>query len=517
MKVLPILALGAGLAACGPTASPSQLQVARPLEVSEEEKALGAFVVSLENKGTEFCTGVLVAPTTVLTAAHCFLREKSLPDLRARIGSRDYEVRSLRTLADSDGKVSDDYLPNFDIAMVEIEDVRPSPATYPRLMSGPEASGVLNQDGLLAGYGMTGSGAGDMGTLRFGRARIKSASTSGRYTGLMVVDSAFQSGPCAGDSGGPLFVKQNEEWLIAGLVHGVNWYANPAFFGEDPCAFDEVTYTMPGVFIDAGKLADEGRVQQIDPPPSDPSHDWMDLCEKRVLAREDLLTFKLLTLKFRLKSCADLQQALSQKPVALDFGPSPLRSVQVLSRIPVSTLKADLSHVEQPGQALRYLEDVTATVATQAQLDFILGAQGLKKLSLSPKEARVLDYTGLASSEELVDLRLNGMQISHLPDLAALKKLRHLELSLNSLENLDFLKGTASLHYLNVSSNRIENISALADSQKLTVLILSNNRISDISALKELPAVQQLSLVNNPIIRKICPYVEEQEGDICAF
>ncbi len=517
MKSFKYLVLGTVLAACGPSGSGSRLQVARPYDAPDDVKSLGDYVVSLENKGMEFCTGVLVAKDIVLTAAHCFLREKVLTDLRARTGSDHYAIRSLRTLADREGKVSDDYFPNYDVAILEIDPVDAPLEKFPKLMSGTEAQKFVGQDAWLAGYGMTASGAADMGSLRFGRAPIKRASGTGRYTGLLVVDSAAQSGPCAGDSGGPLFVKQDKDWLVAGLVHGVNWYANPSFFGEDPCAFEEATYVMPGSFIHPETLAREGRVQMIDPPQAAVDLDWMDLCEVQPLTRDELPTFKILTLKFRFKSCAEIQQAFLQKPIALDFGTSPLRSVQILSRIPISSLKADLSQVETPGQALRYLENATATVSTQNQLNFILEAQGLKKLNLVQKESVDLDYGRLNQHTGLIDLRLNGMQITKLPHLAPLKKLRHLELSLNALENLDFLKGTESLEYLNVSSNRLASISGLVDSKQLSILILSNNRITDISTLKQLPAMQQLSLVNNPIPNKICPYFEEQEGDICAF
>lgn len=519
MKFPIILVLALAALRCGGGRPEAELKITNPEDAPAEAADLGKYVVDLRNNGKFFCSGVLVSEHKVLTAAHCFVREKPLSELRARVDGKDHRVLSFRTLADQDGKVSEDYFPNFDLALLEIENVEKSGGAFPKLMTMDELRSAQGQKALMAGYGVSSSSKVDLGSLRFGWARVKRVAAAGRFAGTLVVD-VERSGPCMGDSGGPLFIQKGDAWFIAGLVHGVNWYTNPNFFGEDPCAFDEATYVVPGQYLNPEALAEHDAFEliSIKGSGSQDVRSWVELCETAPLDREDLLVMKMITLRNRFKTCQETFRNLEARPISLDFGPSRVISSRSLSLLPgLDELKADFSRLTLMDKALPNTRLMSVLVGEQSQLDHILHVRGVKSLEIRQSSDQVLDYSLLSELDSLVQLRLNGLKMTSLPSFAKLDALEHLEISLNHLDKLDFLKGADHLAYLNASSNQIRDISGLAQTLALRTLILSNNQIEDINALKDLKNLELISLVNNRIDRKVCPRPEEQEGDICAF
>ena len=164
------------------------------------------------------CTGVVLAPDLVLTAAHCVAPQSDyavalvgegppelLPAMKVVVHPR-FDAAQFRTRR-----------PTPDLALVKL--ARPLP---PRFHQAQLATGAaLPAKGsafVVAGYGMTADGAGrSAGTLR--TVTLPSIGTTGGIMARLALPSA-DAGACTGDSGGPAF----QDGAVAGVV---GWATGP--------------------------------------------------------------------------------------------------------------------------------------------------------------------------------------------------------------------------------------------------------------------------------------------------
>ncbi|KAI8913506.1 trypsin-like serine protease [Gorgonomyces haynaldii] len=201
------------------------------------------WLVSLQSGGSHFCGGILLNPTTVLTAGHCsdwgsvsgLTAKAHRQDLRktttAESGS-DYQVTSI--------KVHPKYTSaenGYDVAIWKV-----------RLTSGPGVTGYnfffdngsLTTAGTsltIAGWGTTSSGGSASKVLLEATVPATTAARcSNAYPG--VASSSFCAGytnggvdTCQGDSGGPIFVQSGTSVTLAGTVSYGQGCASAAFPG----------------------------------------------------------------------------------------------------------------------------------------------------------------------------------------------------------------------------------------------------------------------------------------------
>jgi hypothetical protein len=257
-RALRSLMASSVLLALALTASPANAVVGGTDQVSDSVAASVAFIEISTPSGIETCSGTLIAPTVVMTAAHCvyesgkagsFLGIARPSDISVRVGSRNVADATLGVAA---GVVAVLPQPHYrwdgtrrlhDIALLALDRSMPqTPATLAEQR--PDVGEAL----LIAGYGRT-SMADDTppGALRVGLIEAadpascqlvsESFDPSWLFCGAAATDPMVPGGTaCYGDSGGPAFASENTAANL--VVEGVISYGSRA-----DCAFSR-TYLV---------------------------------------------------------------------------------------------------------------------------------------------------------------------------------------------------------------------------------------------------------------------------------
>ena len=185
---------------------------ARQAAVTSATPALGdrAVVAVVQRGGDLRCTGTLIAPRAVLTAAHCGVTGDNASDFQVFVGE---VVGGVGTGVDViDVRVHPGFVAATfasDVAVLWLrDDVPVVPARLPETTLAFEVGGAVR----VVGYGVSAAGAADQGTRRQGSATIS------EVTEAEVTLAPAPSQPCSYDSGGPAFVVVAGVELLAGVT-----------------------------------------------------------------------------------------------------------------------------------------------------------------------------------------------------------------------------------------------------------------------------------------------------------
>ena len=188
--------------------------------------AIARSVISIVGSRGNFCSGALIAPRLVLTAAHCVQ-----PGAEYRIveydAGRKPELKAVRRVAVHPGFDMQTMLGHRATADVALLELEATPRETAAALSVPQTPIVPGGKFAIAGVGVTVRGDGKSS----GLVRSAALIATGRPGSLQIrlVDPVGQGsqaglGACTGDSGGPVFEDQSSGPVIIGVI---SWSTGP--------------------------------------------------------------------------------------------------------------------------------------------------------------------------------------------------------------------------------------------------------------------------------------------------
>jgi hypothetical protein len=229
------------VAACTPAVEAQRSAITHGT-VDSSDPAVAALLVRVSACGappTIFCSGTLIAPRALLTAAHCL-------DVAPTGAMVIYFGTDARQPGETHAVIAGVRHPTLDVAVLALD----APATAPPLALDPGPSPAPGDSVRLVGFGVDENG--QLGQKRQGTAQLTAVTTS------QLQVSPAPALACGGDSGGPLLYAEQ----IAGVTS----------FGDAACAVSATYVHVPAAFVSDALSSIAAMPTLRRPSPSDLCH-----------------------------------------------------------------------------------------------------------------------------------------------------------------------------------------------------------------------------------------------------
>ena len=246
--LIPIL-----FAACGPESHESTSSVKVFGGRASDDGEWSSSVAVLRG-GSAFCTGTVVHPRLVITAAHCVTSSQSNSGSSIRIGVGQQE-RTVKTYGVDRVKIYPGYVDNAvtDIAYLRLSSPVENVEIIPPLTDASEIEALLatGAKSVLVGFGQTNTG-------KFGTKHQVETTVGRPQEGALFIGGNGKD-TCQGDSGGPAYGRlPNGEWRVYGITsrgNGCSGGGQYARMHDQICWIQKDSgITIPGVKIDCSGI-----------------------------------------------------------------------------------------------------------------------------------------------------------------------------------------------------------------------------------------------------------------------